>query len=223
MLIGRQWKDESDEVKAKYQAKAAEEKRQHLIDHPGYQYQPRKPSEKKKRMTKNKLAKLRAQSADANYDPMQEVDGLLAAAAADHQVTIDTFEAPYRQGLPVVQEGAQATTFMASDGHADLLFNQLTALNANQPAGNSMHIASQVCVDGQALATAQRYDLPADYSMQEIYKIPQRVVDPGPSTSATSNVNSFAGNAEADRQQTLFDDALMNDLFDLDAFDLEVN
>jgi len=36
--------------------------RQHAIDHLGYQYQSRKPSEKKKkRMTKTKLAKLTAQ------------------------------------------------------------------------------------------------------------------------------------------------------------------
>ena len=32
------------------------------IDHPGFRYQSRKPSEKKKRMTKNKLAKLAAKS-----------------------------------------------------------------------------------------------------------------------------------------------------------------
>jgi hypothetical protein len=43
-----------------YHRKAAEAKLQHSINHPGWQYQPRKPSEKKKRMTKNKLAKLAA-------------------------------------------------------------------------------------------------------------------------------------------------------------------
>lgn len=46
--------------------KQQEEKRQHAIDHPGYKYQPRKPSEKKKRMTKNKLAKLAAQSSSTD-------------------------------------------------------------------------------------------------------------------------------------------------------------
>lgn len=43
-----------------------DEKRQHAIDHSGYQYQPRKPSEKKKRMTKNKRAKLDARSSSAD-------------------------------------------------------------------------------------------------------------------------------------------------------------
>jgi hypothetical protein len=43
-----------------YHRKAAEAKHQHSLIHPGWQYQPRKPSEKKKRMTKNKLAKLAA-------------------------------------------------------------------------------------------------------------------------------------------------------------------
>jgi hypothetical protein len=43
-----------------YHRKAAEAKHQHSLLYPGWQYQPRKPSEKKKRMTKNKLAKLAA-------------------------------------------------------------------------------------------------------------------------------------------------------------------
>ena len=43
-----------------YHRKAAEAKYQHAMTNPGWQYQPRKPSEKKKRMTKNKLAKLAA-------------------------------------------------------------------------------------------------------------------------------------------------------------------
>jgi hypothetical protein len=36
-----------------------------MLANPGYQYQPRKPSEKKKRMTKNKIAKLAAKSTAA--------------------------------------------------------------------------------------------------------------------------------------------------------------
>ena len=49
------WKAETEAVRAEYKRKAEDAKRQHAIDHPGYQYQPRKPSEKKKRMTKNKV------------------------------------------------------------------------------------------------------------------------------------------------------------------------
>ncbi|TID16816.1 putative mating type 1-2-1 protein [Venturia nashicola] len=50
------WKDEREEVKAAWKAKADEAKQQHLQQHPDYSYQPRKPSEKKRRMTKSKMA-----------------------------------------------------------------------------------------------------------------------------------------------------------------------
>lgn len=50
------WKDENEEVKATWKAKADEAKKQHLQRSPGYSYQPRKPSEKKRRMTKRKMA-----------------------------------------------------------------------------------------------------------------------------------------------------------------------
>lgn len=64
--IGLQWRSEKPEVVEAFKKEAEDQKRQHAIDHPGYRYQPRKPSEKKKRMTKNKLAKLAAESGSAN-------------------------------------------------------------------------------------------------------------------------------------------------------------
>lgn len=58
--IAALWKDESDDVKAIFKAKADAAKQKHLKDHPDYSYQPRKPSEKKRRMTKHKMAKTTA-------------------------------------------------------------------------------------------------------------------------------------------------------------------
>ncbi|RMJ24148.1 mating type [Aspergillus sp. HF37] len=49
IILGKQWKDEPDDIKAQYKAQAEELKRQHARDHPDYQYTPRKPSEKKRR------------------------------------------------------------------------------------------------------------------------------------------------------------------------------
>nr|AHM94097.1 MAT1-2-1 [Cercospora beticola] len=65
-IIGARWRSEKPHVVEEYKSRAEEEKRQHAIDHPGYRYQPRKPSEKKKRMTKSKLAKLAAKSGSIN-------------------------------------------------------------------------------------------------------------------------------------------------------------
>ncbi|TKA76201.1 hypothetical protein B0A49_03044 [Cryomyces minteri] len=58
VILGNQWKNEKQEVKHEYKKKAQQVKQKHFEDHPDYQYQPRKPSEKKKRMTKRKAAAL---------------------------------------------------------------------------------------------------------------------------------------------------------------------
>jgi hypothetical protein len=54
------WKAESEEVRAHWKATAEQVKEEHLKQHPGYSYQPRKPSEKKRRMTKRKAAALQS-------------------------------------------------------------------------------------------------------------------------------------------------------------------
>ena len=40
------WREESETVKKQWKDKAESVKRQHIRDHPDYQYQPRKPHEK---------------------------------------------------------------------------------------------------------------------------------------------------------------------------------
>jgi len=77
-VIGEQWKNEDDETKASWTEKAEEVKRQHEIEHPDYQYTPRKPSEKKRRVSK-KLKPI--------DDP---VDDSVTAAAAKAPKTVDT-------------------------------------------------------------------------------------------------------------------------------------
>jgi len=57
-MLGEQWSRESAEVKARWKAVADDIKRKHSEMFPDYQYQPRKPSEKKRRMTRRKAAAL---------------------------------------------------------------------------------------------------------------------------------------------------------------------
>ncbi|KAH8686051.1 high mobility group box domain-containing protein [Tricladium varicosporioides] len=53
-IIGKMWGNESPEVIAEFKARAEQANAEHALKYPGYQYQPRKPSEKKRRMTKKK-------------------------------------------------------------------------------------------------------------------------------------------------------------------------
>jgi hypothetical protein len=57
-IIGKMWREESEAVKLEFKAMSETIKTQHALENPGYQYAPRKPSEKKRRMTARKLAKL---------------------------------------------------------------------------------------------------------------------------------------------------------------------
>lgn len=58
IVLGTQWKDETEDTKARYISLAQKLKAKHFLEHPDYQYQPRKPSEKKRRMTRRKAAAL---------------------------------------------------------------------------------------------------------------------------------------------------------------------
>lgn len=64
VILGKQWKAEPEYVKAEFRARADKIKKQHALENPGYQYAPRKPSEKKRRMTARKLAQLQAIEAE---------------------------------------------------------------------------------------------------------------------------------------------------------------
>lgn len=89
------WRDESEPVKKQWKDKAENVKRQHLRDHPDYQYQPRKPHEKKRRMTKRKAMALAAQQ----NTPSTSASAASAPANAHISVDTTTFSpTPYTTG-----------------------------------------------------------------------------------------------------------------------------
>ncbi|KAF7594027.1 hypothetical protein BBP40_010305 [Aspergillus hancockii] len=58
IILGKQWKAESEEVKVQFRSMAEELKKKHTEDHPDYHYTPRKPSEKKRRASSRPCPKL---------------------------------------------------------------------------------------------------------------------------------------------------------------------
>ncbi|KAG9888857.1 hypothetical protein KCV02_g18247, partial [Aureobasidium melanogenum] len=87
-IIGKMWRDESEPVKKQWKDKAENVKRQHLRDHPDYQYQPRKPHEKKRRMTKRKAMALAAQQNTSSTSASASAVSILANAQAPADSTI---------------------------------------------------------------------------------------------------------------------------------------
>ncbi|RDW86143.1 HMG-box domain-containing protein [Aspergillus mulundensis] len=51
VILGKQWREETEEVKLHFKNLAEDFKKKHAEEHPDYQYTPRKPSEKKRRAT----------------------------------------------------------------------------------------------------------------------------------------------------------------------------
>lgn len=99
--------NESAAVKDEFKALAEKLKRQHFLEHPDYQYRPRKPSEKKRRMTRRKaMASAAGSSQSAAVKP-----GALVPSAVP-QIP----QAPMGPMLPggAVLQGGMATNATSS-------------------------------------------------------------------------------------------------------------
>ncbi|RAL06396.1 HMG-box domain-containing protein [Aspergillus ibericus CBS 121593] len=57
VILGKQWKAESEHIRVEFKALADELKRKHAEAHPDYQYTPRRPSEKKRRTSSRQYPK----------------------------------------------------------------------------------------------------------------------------------------------------------------------
>nr|QLL26890.1 MAT1-2-1 [Elsinoe australis] len=113
-LIGAMWKKEPQSVRDEWKRKADFAKIQHEQQHPDYQYQPRKPSEKKRRMTKKKAEKMTAVGDHNAFDtststavPSANVPNPLPAPSMTWNDNYDeatfTYD-PNRHGLQTIDE-----------------------------------------------------------------------------------------------------------------------
>lgn len=111
-------------VKAQFKTMAEEIKKKHLNAHPDYQYQPRKPAEKKRRMTRRKAEKI---AAAAIADPTAEV--VLEAVPQFGKTT--TGNAVFTMGDDLVDEDA---LFAMIDNHNGDIASANLPLHATAPA-----------------------------------------------------------------------------------------
>jgi hypothetical protein len=81
------WNAESEGVKAEWKTKADIVKIEHALKYPGYTYQPRKPTEKKRRMTKKKTEAINALREDVDLAYGSQVPVTLETANANSHPT----------------------------------------------------------------------------------------------------------------------------------------
>lgn len=85
IILGKQWNSEDNTTKAMYKRHADDLKKKHMEDHPDYQYQPRKPAEKKRRMTRRKA------EAVSNHDgPLEGASAQQASAPIETPLAIES-------------------------------------------------------------------------------------------------------------------------------------
>lgn len=99
-MLGKQWKAESDNVRAHYKALADEQKQKHAEEHPDYQYAPRRPCERKRRASSRQYAKHSKAAAEA---------GVAAASAKSYSQ-----DQSFNQGHSHSQMIAESPTSMTS-------------------------------------------------------------------------------------------------------------
>ncbi|KAK1060724.1 hypothetical protein LTR12_009508 [Friedmanniomyces endolithicus] len=156
VIIGDKWKGESEEVREIYKRKAEDVKRQHELNHPDYQYQPRKPSAKKRRMTETKLAKLAKAQAEANgyvseqqsltddFDPATLLDQSLGAHTASHSMQLANFGPDHTAAQPLIHDSVHngLSQFKTGPGLEDRLLASLQEFNEHAPAQNAPNAAT---------------------------------------------------------------------------------
>lgn len=123
------WHEESEDVKSQYRGMAERIKRKHAQDHPGYQYTPRKPSEKKRRSTAR-----RSHSHENRSSSPQTVSRKAATSSsqlASHNNPASSFET----GTVVPYDASNAYVFAAvPSANFDISFG--SAIDASLYSGD---------------------------------------------------------------------------------------
>ncbi len=155
--------NESAAVKDEFKALAEKLKRQHFLEHPDYQYRPRKPSEKKRRMTRRKAM---ASAAGSSQSAAVKAGALVPSAVPQVPQIPQAPMGPILPGGAVLQGGmtTNATSSSAlpemeltSDGNLSFslgeesitnkdLYEFLGTYNAGMP--DAMTNTSQAMVPG---------------------------------------------------------------------------
>lgn len=129
IILGKQWKSEDIAVKALYKRKADDLKKKHMEDHPDYQYQPRKPAEKKRRMTRRKVEAL-----SGGDDPLEGASTQMASAAIGTPLDIEF--SPVFPVFEATPAGNPVVTFGAEDFDDETFENMLKNLNESVSAAD---------------------------------------------------------------------------------------
>ncbi|KAL8807375.1 MAG: hypothetical protein Q9182_000714 [Xanthomendoza sp. 2 TL-2023] len=191
IMLGKQWQNETADIKGQFKSMAEEIKKKHLNAHPTYQYQPRKPAEKKRRMTRRKAEKLSAEAVksclpiNATIVPEFEKtstgngvftlgddsidDATLLAMVQKHNEDVMTFTNNYNDtAAPVIfhersEEAQNDTNFYANTLNFDGMY-------PTEPGANELLPMDAKALAVLASADYQTFELAFDHKSEQLQK-----------------------------------------------------
>jgi len=161
VIIGNKWKNEDEAVKDAFRARANEVKRNHNEQHPEYQYQPRKPSQKRKRISR---AKTRSAAASHSLSPSAGSQSLSPStspqANAIDPALFPAFSTNTLPRLEPINEGRHILhDFSLSDDAAfEQMLREHNATAHNLMTGPQTFISPQVLQSGPSPSSAYSYN-----------------------------------------------------------------
>lgn len=213
VILGAQWRNETEAVKNQYKAQAKAIKAQHAKDHPEYTYQPRKTGDKKRRMTTKKAATL-ADITGGLIAPTQATGSAQANIMFTAPVATTTASFVATSNLGNGGLNSFSMTVAASDPMDDNTPPALPEL-ATTDAGNPMFTLGDFDIsDEQLFAMLEVYnqsmpsDTPADAWPAVIYA--ERSEEAQDQYNFFNSVIDYDGSLEMDQQtmqsmQAIFD------------------
>lgn len=129
IILGKQWKAEPEDVKNKFRLMADILKNKHAAENPGYQYAPRKPSEKKRRMTARKASQIQSSKQSNNWDSSIE------AADTNFGISATNYLGSERYTFPsYLQSGERGDLSLAMPtGHNNVQADYDTTMSPRHP------------------------------------------------------------------------------------------
>jgi len=174
VILGRQWRGESDSVKSIWEQKAQETKANHALKYPDYAFQPRGANEKKRRLNKNKIrlvvqGNAQEQSSPDNSTDLNAEDNEVDWSQLSNQQELPDFTMSYFQNLDLVEPDS---LILARQPHANvpqIVFGVPLPLN-NSPIAiaqpTALNLAAQR--DDDANIPMAMYEMMAAHYDQQI-------------------------------------------------------
>ncbi|ORY30051.1 hypothetical protein LY90DRAFT_82493 [Neocallimastix californiae] len=213
-IIGKMWKEESEEVKNKYKEKAQEMKRRHKLMYPDYRFSPRKQEEIRRRK-KRKNVNPAPESTDSKKDESKKEENKKEGNAAEEN--IENAKKKLKTETSAIDTTKAAADASASSVSASASANTTTlnsTTNEIKKEGN-LNFLNDLTVSNSLSAE----------NLNSVLDITSSSNNPNIKTEATTTTTNIPTTTEESSNNIVSNNSLFNDLntslADINSFDID--